>query len=119
MASKFENIRAQNETALRAKLKELSQENFQAKFTSEAMTPAKGAAMKARRREIARILTALKGREALARLTAEQTKLEERIKKLGKADARNAVQRGMLDAARKRSKEVARAVKALQAVKAS
>lgn len=119
MASKIETIRSQSDSALRGRLKELSQENFQAKFTSEAMTPVKGAAIKARRREIARIQTVLKGREALARRTAEQGKLEERMKKLGKADRRNATQRGMLDTARKRSKVVARAVKALQSLKAS
>jgi ribosomal protein L29 len=118
MASKFEAFRTQTDQGLRSRLKELSQENFQAKFTSEAMTPTKGAQIKARRREIARIQTVLKGREAQARLQAEAAKLEERIKKLGKADARNCAQRATLASARKRHTKVARSVKALESLKA-
>lgn len=118
MASKFEAFRTQTDQGLRSRLKELSQENFQAKFTSEAMTPAKGAALKARRRDIARIQTVLKGREAQARLQAEQNKLDERLKKLGKANARDAEQRAALESSRKRSKKVARALKSLESLKA-
>jgi|ABSQ01.1.fsa_nt_gi ribosomal protein L29 len=117
MASKFETHRTATEQGLRAKLKELTQENFQARFTSEAMTPTKGALIKSRRREIARIQTVLHGREALARLQAEQKKLDERLKKLGKADPYNAAQRASLDKARQRNKKVARTVKALEPMK--
>ena len=118
MASKFESFRTQNDQGLLSRLKELSQENFQAKFTSEAMTPTKGAQIKARRREIARIQTVLKGREAHVRLQAEAAKLEERIKKLGKADARDSGQRANLASARKRRTKVTRSVKALESLKA-
>ncbi len=118
MASKFETHRAASEQGLRAKLKELTQENFQARFTSEAMTPTKGALIKSRRREIARIQTVLKGREALTRLQAEKAKLDERLKKLGKADPRDAQQRASLAAARKRNTKVTRTVKALESMKA-
>lgn len=118
MATKFEAYRTQTEQGLRAKLKELSQENFQARFTSEAMTPAKGALIKSRRREIARIQTVLKGRLALARLQAEKSKLEERLKKLGKANARDAQQRASLASVRRRDKKVTRSVKALESLKA-
>jgi len=89
------------------------------RFTSEAMTPTKGALIKSRRREIARIQTVLHGRETLTRLQAEQKKLDERIKKLGKADPYDAAQRASLDKARQRNKKVARTVKALEPMKAS
>ncbi|HRJ78699.1 MAG: 50S ribosomal protein L29 [Planctomycetes bacterium] len=118
MATKFEEFRTQPEAQLKAKHKELTQQNFQARFTSEAMTPAKGAQIKARRRDLARIQTVLVGRAALLRLEAEQKKLDEQLKKLGKADPRNAGQRKTLKATRERHAEVSRAIKALSSVKA-
>ena len=118
MTTKFEAFRTQPESGLNGKLKELTQQNFQARFTSEAMTPAKGAEIKKRRRDIARVQTVLAGRKSLARLQAESKLLEERIKKLGPANRRDADQRYALKSARERLSAVARAIKSLGAMQA-
>ena len=70
---------------LTAKLNQLAEENFKARFTTEAMTSQKGAEMRNRKREIARIRTVFEGREAFERAQAEEKKLNELIGKLGKA----------------------------------
>lgn len=78
----FDALTGLTNAELRAKLKQLSEENFTAKFTTEAPTPARGAEMRKRRREIARVLTVLEGRQALERLQAEQKELDERLKQV-------------------------------------
>lgn len=72
------------EKDLRSKLAELHQENFTAGFTSEKMSPQKGALIRSRKREIARILTVLAGRKALERHQVEAKKLELRLGGMGK-----------------------------------
>jgi ribosomal protein L29 len=79
----FDAVRGQPVKELTAKLNQLAEENFKARFTTEAMTSQRGAEMRKRRREIARIRTVLEGRAALDRAKSEQAKLEELIKKHG------------------------------------
>lgn len=80
----IEGYKALPEKDLRAKLAELNAENFKKRFTSEAMTPQKGAEIRARRREIARINSVFGARAALARRTEEAKKLEVQLAALGK-----------------------------------
>jgi ribosomal protein L29 len=80
----FDALRGQPEKELTAKLNELAQENFKARFTTEAMTSQRGAEMLKRRREIARIRTVQVGRQTLARTQAEIKRLDAQIKLLGK-----------------------------------
>lgn len=68
---------------LTGKLNQLAQENFKASFTTEAMTPARGTEIRKRRREVARIHTVLRGREALKEAKELQGKLEAQVKALG------------------------------------
>ena len=75
----FDALKGLSSTELRAKLKQLSEENFHAKFTTEAATPARGAEIRKRRREIAQILTVGEGRKALVRLQDEKKALDERL----------------------------------------
>ncbi|MBX3459554.1 MAG: 50S ribosomal protein L29 [Planctomycetes bacterium] len=79
----FDAIKGKPEKELVAKLNELSDEQFKAKFTTEAMTPARGAQMLKRRREMARIRTVLQGRKALDGARTEEKRLEAAIKGLG------------------------------------
>ncbi len=98
----IETIKGQSEQELRAKLTELNAENFKARFTTEVMNPRKGADMRKRRREIARIKTVLHGRAAQARREAE-------IKKLMLAlDAFGQPHQGSVEHKRRRSKIAAR-----------
>lgn len=78
-------FKGQPEKDLRGRLTQLADENFKARFTTEAMSPSKGATIRHRRREAARVKTVLAGREALARAQAEQKKVDERLKALGPA----------------------------------
>jgi ribosomal protein L29 len=80
----FENIRGKPEHELRARLNELTQENFKATFTTEPMKSERGAEVRKRRREIARLKTILVGRQTLAGAKAEEAKLESAIASLGK-----------------------------------
>jgi ribosomal protein L29 len=102
------------EKDLRSKLAELHQENFTAGFTSEKMSPQKGAQMRERKKEIARILTVLAGRAALARHEGEQKKLELRLSGMGKPHQgsredkrRRAVVSRRLDSTRRAVRELA------------
>ena len=79
----FDALKGQPEKELTAKLNQLAEENFKARFTTEAMTSQRGAEMLNRRREIARIRTVQVGREALARAQAEEKKLNAAINALG------------------------------------
>ncbi|MBZ0137837.1 MAG: 50S ribosomal protein L29 [Planctomycetes bacterium] len=79
----FDALKGQPAKDLTAKLNQLSEENFKARFTTEAMTSQRGNEMLKRRREVARIRTVVEGRAALDRAKGEQTKLESLIKKLG------------------------------------
>lgn len=80
----FDALKGQPEKELTAKLNQLAEENFKARFTTEAMTPQKGGELRKRRREIARIRTVLEGRDALAKAKQEEQHLNEQISKLGK-----------------------------------
>jgi ribosomal protein L29 len=94
-------FKGQPEKDLRGQLQQLADENFKARFTTEAMTPTKGASIRHRRRDVARINTVLAGRKALERAKAEQVKVEERLKALGPAhtgtDAVKRSRRKLLD----------------------
>ncbi len=68
---------------LQAKLNELGQENFKAKFTTEEMTPVRGAEIRGRRREIARIMTVLKGRKTLKKAKNLEKQLAADLEELG------------------------------------
>lgn len=81
----FDALKGQPSKELTAKLNQLAEENFKARFTTEAMTSQRGAEMRSRRREIARIRTVFEGRAALERAQGEEKKLNELIGKLGKA----------------------------------
>lgn len=72
----IDTIKGQSEKELRGRLNELNAENFKAKFSTEQMNPRKGADIKKRRIEIARIHTVLQGRVALSRRQEEAKKLE-------------------------------------------
>lgn len=80
----FDGVKGKPEKELLAKMNELADENFKAKFTTEAMSPAKGAQIRKRRREIAQIKTVLEGRKRLDKAQAEQKKLEAAIEGIGK-----------------------------------
>lgn len=75
----IETIKGQTEKELRGRLNQLNSENFQARFSTEQMSPAKGATINARRREVARIHTVLHARAALARRQEEVKQLELRL----------------------------------------
>lgn len=79
----FEGLKGKPEKELVARLNELADENFKAKFTTEAMTSARGAQMLKRRREVAQIRTVLEGRARLEKAKAEAKKLEVAIKGIG------------------------------------
>ena len=79
----FDALKGQPEKELTAKLNQLAEENFKARFTTEAMTPQRGEEMRKRRREIARIRTVVEGRKTLERAQGEEKVLEEKIKELG------------------------------------
>lgn len=79
----FDALKGQPEKELQAKLNQLAEENFKAKFTTEAMTPQRGTEIRKRRLEMVRIHTVLNGRKALERARAEETKLDEKLKALG------------------------------------
>lgn len=108
---------AKTEAELKGRLKEISAEDFKARFTTEPMTPAKGAAALKRRREAARINTVLSGRAAYDRSVAELKAVEERLAKLGKADPKDPGQRLRLGAARRRKAQLERSSKALAHLK--
>jgi ribosomal protein L29 len=109
----FENIRGKPEGELRARLTELTQENFKARFTTEPMKPERGAEVRKRRREIARLKTILVGRKTLASAQAEKAELESAIAALGKpheGDAQVKARRSRLIG---RLKQVNRTIKEL------
>lgn len=80
----FEGVKGKPEKELLAKMNELADENFKAKFTTEAMSSTKGAQVRKRRREIAQVKTVLQGRKRLELAQAEQKKLEAAIEGIGK-----------------------------------
>lgn len=79
----FDALKGLPAKELQAKLNELGEENFKAKFTTEEMTPVRGAEIRVRRREIARIMTVMKGRKTLKQAKQQQTQLDEELKALG------------------------------------
>jgi ribosomal protein L29 len=104
----FDALKGQSGKDLNGKLNQLAQENFKARFTTEAMTSQRGAEMRKRRREIAQIKTVLEGRKALETAKANEKKLAEQIKKLGaphegdekQKNARRKLQRRLAEAKR-------------------
>lgn len=112
-----QDLKSKTEAELKGRLKELAGEGFKARFTTEPMTPVKGAAARKRRVEAARIMTVLKGREAYDRSGAELKAVEERLAKLGKADPHDAAQRRRVAAAHRRKAELERTRKALSHLK--
>lgn len=104
----FDALKGQTEKDLNGKLNQLAQENFKARFTTEAMTSQRGAEMRKRRREIAQIKTVLEGRKALEAAKAAEKKLGDQIKKLGaphegdekQKNARRKLQRRLAEAKR-------------------
>ena len=88
----IESLKGQSRAELVARRNQLAGENFKESFTPEAMTPAKGAEIRKRRRELARIETVLMGRARLDAMTAEKKALEARVEKLkGEKSALKAV----------------------------
>jgi len=112
----FDAIKGQPEKELVGRVNQLAQENFKARFTTEATTPQRGAEMLKRRREIARIKTVLSGRETLARAKAEETKLSEAIKKLGAPHEGDARQKNTRRNLQRRLAQVQRTIRELGAL---
>jgi ribosomal protein L29 len=86
----FDALKGKPEKELTARLNELMEEGFKARFTTESAASvgvnrmsARGAEMLKRRREIARIKTVLQGRKTLEAAKKEQAKLEAAIKGIG------------------------------------
>ncbi|MCC6464348.1 MAG: 50S ribosomal protein L29 [Planctomycetes bacterium] len=78
-------LKGMPEKELRAKLTQLSTENFNTRFTTERMTSVKGAGARSRKREIARILTVLAGREKLKQQQDAEKALATALEKTGPA----------------------------------
>jgi ribosomal protein L29 len=109
----FDALKGQSEKDLNSKLNQLAQENFKARFTTEAMTSQRGAEMRKRRREIARIKTVLAGRKTLETAKASEKKLAEQIKKLGAAHEGDAKQKNARRKLQRRLEEAKRTVREL------
>ncbi|MCA8912083.1 MAG: 50S ribosomal protein L29 [Planctomycetes bacterium] len=112
----FDALRGQPEKELQAKLNQLAEENFKARFTTEAMTSQRGAEILNRRREIARIRTVLSGRKALERAKAEQTKLDAKLNDLGKPHEGDEAQKRARTKLQNRLGQVKRTIRELEAL---
>jgi ribosomal protein L29 len=104
------------EKDLRSKLAELHQENFKAGYTSEKLNSQKGAVMRARKKEIARILTVMAGRKALERHQAEAKKLELRLGGMGKVHEGTPLDKRRRAVVSRRLHETGRAMRELATV---
>lgn len=107
-------LKGMPEKELRAKLSELSTENFNARFTTERMTSAKGAVAGGRKREIARILTVLKGREKLKQQQATEKSLAAALEKSGPAHSGTVEDKRKRRKLRSRVAQVRRSVRGLK-----
>jgi ribosomal protein L29 len=112
----FDALRGQPEKELTARLNQLAEDNFKGRFTTEAMTPQRGAEMLKRRREIARIRTVQVGRQALARAQAEEKKLNAAIKALGEPHEGDSGQKRARTKLLRRLNEAKRTVRELEAL---
>lgn len=110
----FDALKGQPEKELTAKLNQTAEENFKARFTTEAMTSQRGVEMKKRRREIARIRTVFEGRAALERAQGEEKKLNELIEKLGAPHKGDAAQKRARTRLNKRLNQVQRTIRELK-----
>jgi ribosomal protein L29 len=115
----FENIRGKPEGELRARLTELTQENFKARFTTEPMKSERGAEVRKRRREIARLKTILTGRQTLAGARAEKAELESAIASLGKPHEGDAMVKARRSKLMQRLKHVNRTIRELSPLSVS
>ncbi|MBX3475301.1 MAG: 50S ribosomal protein L29 [Planctomycetes bacterium] len=109
----IDQIKGQTEKELRGRLNELNGEIFKSRFSTEVANPRKGAEIRKRRREIARIHTLLQGRVALARRQEEVRQLELKLSGLGKAHEgtqehkrRRSMVAGQLEVARRAVREL-------------
>jgi ribosomal protein L29 len=109
----FDALKGQPEKDLKGKLNQLAQENFKAKFTTEAMTSQRGAQILKRRREIAQIKTVLRGRQKLAEAQASEKQLATQIKKLGAPHEGDANQKNARRKLQRRLAEAKRTVREL------
>jgi ribosomal protein L29 len=109
----FDALKGQPEKDLTGKLNQLAQENFKARFTTEAMTSQRGAEILKRRREIARIKTVLRGRQALAEAKTQEKQLATQIKKLGAPHEGDKNQKNARRKLQRRLEEVKRTVREL------
>ncbi len=75
----IDSLKGLPENELVGKLNQLSEQNFNARFTTEGMTPVKGAEVRARRREIARVRTVMNGRTRFESATAELKATEQKL----------------------------------------
>ncbi len=112
----FEALKSKTEKELNGRLNELTQENFRARFTTEAMTPARGAQMLKRRREIAQIKTLLVGRERLKKALEEQKQIQASIEKVGKPHEGSREQKNQRRKLSRKLEQLNRTVKELGAL---
>ncbi|MDC1141462.1 50S ribosomal protein L29 [Planctomycetota bacterium] len=98
---------------LTGKLNELAGENFKQSFVTEAMTSVKGAEIRKRRREIARIRTVIDGRQALATAQEENKHIESLLAELGAPHTGGAAEMTRRTRLVKRQKEVKRTIREL------
>lgn len=113
----IESVRVQDEKELQARLRQLLEENFRARFTSEAMTHVRGTEIRKRRREIARIKTVLNGRRRLAELEVEGGRIEGQLEKLASKSRKCVVSRNVEAKLRRRNRQVKRALGQLAVLK--
>lgn len=112
----FDALKGKPEKELVAKLNELSDEQFKARFTTEAMTSARGAQIRNRRREMARIRTLIEGRKALDGARTEEKRLEAAIKGLGAPHKGTAEQKNARRKLARKLEQVKRTIRELNAL---
>jgi ribosomal protein L29 len=112
----FDALKSQTLKDLNGKLNQLAQENFKARFTSEAMTSQRGAEIRKRRREIAQIKTVLEGRKALETAKADEKRLAAQVKQLGAPHEGDAKQKNARRKLQRRLDEARRTIRELGAL---
>lgn len=106
-------LKGLSDEELTGKLNELAGENFKQRFVTDAMTSVKGAEIRVRRREIARIKTVVEGRKTLAAAKDESSKLESLLKEMGAPHTGDAAVMSRRSRLVKRQKEVKRTIREL------
>lgn len=112
-------LRGLSDEELTGKLNELAGDNFKQRFVTEAMTSTKGAEIRVRRREIARIKTVVEGRRALAAAKEENSKLDSLLKDLGAPHTGNAATMSRRSRLLKRQKDIKRTIRELSSLAVS